>query len=270
MKSDVDSNFEIDAFQPILEAVESRLKVSGNKENLSSLNAISDHLRAVVFCMMDGVIPSNEGRGYVVRKLIRRSLWRAYQVVPGKKLKEPFLYGVLPAVVSVMQKPYPELVDSQKSIEMTLRGEEQRFLDTLETGMEILETRLKKTKSRDKKTLSGEDIRTNCTLIFSPSQALLAAKAGASYVSPFVGRLDDISEDGMLMVEQIVQMYDNYAFEPEIIVASIRHPMHFVRSALIGADIATVPLKVIEQLSKHPLTDKGIESFLKDWEKVPK
>ena len=120
------------------------------------------------------------------------------------------------------------------------------------------------------KTLSAEEIRTNCTLIFSASQALLAAKAGASFVSPFVGRLDDISEDGMLLVEQMVQIYDNYAFEPEIIVASIRHPMHFVRSALIGADIATVPFKVIGQLAKHPLTDIGIERFLKDWEKVPK
>ncbi|MFQ5431060.1 MAG: fructose-6-phosphate aldolase [Nitrospinota bacterium] len=119
-------------------------------------------------------------------------------------------------------------------------------------------------------TLATEDIRTNCTLIFSASQAVLAAKAGASFVSPFVGRLDDISEDGMLLVEQIVQIYDNYAFEPEIIVASIRHPMHFVRTGLIGADIATIPFKVIEQLSKHPLTDIGIERFLKDWEKVPK
>ncbi len=120
------------------------------------------------------------------------------------------------------------------------------------------------------KTLAAEEIRTNCTLIFSASQAVLAAKAGASFVSPFVGRLDDISEDGMLLVEQIVQIYDNYAFEPEIIVASIRHPMHFIRTGLIGADIATIPFKVIEQLSKHPLTDIGIERFLKDWEKVPK
>ena len=120
------------------------------------------------------------------------------------------------------------------------------------------------------KTLAAEEIRTNCTLIFSASQAVLAAKAGASFVSPFVGRLDDISEDGMLLVEQIVQIYDNYAFEPEIIVASIRHPMHFIKTGLIGADIATIPFKVIEQLSKHPLTDIGIERFLKDWEKVPK
>jgi len=120
------------------------------------------------------------------------------------------------------------------------------------------------------KTLASEEIRTNCTLIFSASQAVLAAKAGASYVSPFVGRLDDISEDGMLLVEQIVQIYDNYAFEPEIIVASIRHPMHFVKTGLIGADIATVPFSVIGQLAKHPLTDIGIERFLKDWEKVPK
>ena len=118
--------------------------------------------------------------------------------------------------------------------------------------------------------LSSQEIKTNCTLIFSASQALLAAKAGASYVSPFVGRLDDISEDGMELVEQIVEIYDNYAFEPEVIVASIRNPMHFVRSALIGADVATIPFKVIEQLSKHPLTDIGIERFLKDWEKVPK
>ena len=120
------------------------------------------------------------------------------------------------------------------------------------------------------KSLTAEGIKTNCTLIFSPSQAVLAAKAGATYVSPFVGRLDDISEDGMLLIEQIVRIYDNYGYGSEIIVASIRHPMHFVRAAMMGADVCTVPFKVIEQLSKHPLTDIGIERFLKDWEKVPK
>ncbi len=120
------------------------------------------------------------------------------------------------------------------------------------------------------KTLSSEGIDTNVTLVFSPSQAVLAAKAGATYVSPFVGRLDDISEDGMALIEQIMEIYTNYGFDSEVIVASIRSPMHFVRAALIGADICTIPLPVIQQLSKHPLTDIGIERFLKDWEKVPK
>ncbi len=120
------------------------------------------------------------------------------------------------------------------------------------------------------KTLTGEGVKTNLTLIFSASQALLAAKAGATYVSPFVGRLDDISEDGMVLVEQITQIYQNYGYQSEVIVASIRNPMHFVKACLIGADVSTIPFSVIQQLSKHPLTDVGIERFLKDWEKVPK
>ena len=117
---------------------------------------------------------------------------------------------------------------------------------------------------------AAEGIRTNVTLIFSPSQALLAAKAGASYVSPFVGRLDDVSTVGMDLVGQLVGIYNNYDFETEIIVASIRNPLHFVDAASMGAHIATIPYKVLEQLVKHPLTDLGIQSFLKDWEKVPK
>ncbi|MEA5114925.1 MAG: fructose-6-phosphate aldolase [Geobacteraceae bacterium] len=120
------------------------------------------------------------------------------------------------------------------------------------------------------KTLHGKGIRTNVTLIFSPLQALLAAKAGASYVSPFVGRLDDISQDGMGIIEDIRTIFDNYGYEAEIIVASIRNPIHVLNSALLGADIATIPYSVIAQLSKHPLTDSGIDKFLKDWEKVPK
>jgi transaldolase len=120
------------------------------------------------------------------------------------------------------------------------------------------------------KALHGKGIKTNVTLIFSPLQALLAAKAGASYVSPFVGRLDDISQDGMGIVEEIRTIFDNYGYEAEIIVASVRNPIHVLNSALIGADIATIPFSVIAQLSKHPLTDIGIEKFLKDWEKVPK
>jgi transaldolase len=114
---------------------------------------------------------------------------------------------------------------------------------------------------------AGIDV--NQTLIFSPLQALMAAKAGARYVSPFVGRLDDITHDGMELVEQIVTIYENYCYETEVIVASIRHPRHVLDAALMGADIATIPFKVIAQLVKHPLTEKGIEAFLNDWKKVP-
>ena len=120
------------------------------------------------------------------------------------------------------------------------------------------------------KKLSALKIKTNVTLIFSATQALLAAKAGASYVSPFVGRLDDISHDGMEIVGQIIDIYDNYLFETEVIVASVRNPLHVLDAAVMGADIATIPFSVIKQLAKHPLTDKGLENFLKDWEKVPK
>ena len=115
-----------------------------------------------------------------------------------------------------------------------------------------------------------EGIHTNVTLVFSASQALLAAKAGASYVSPFVGRLDDASHVGMDLIGQLVQIFGNYEFETEIIVASIRNPLHFVDAAMYGAHVATVPYNVLEQLIRHPLTDIGIQKFLKDWEKVPK
>lgn len=120
------------------------------------------------------------------------------------------------------------------------------------------------------KTVSAEGIKTNVTLIFSPIQALMAAKAGAAYVSPFVGRLDDIAQRGMDVVKSILDIYRNYAFKAEVIVASVRHPMHVVEAAVMGAHVATIPFKVLEQLSRHPLTDKGMETFLKDWEKVPK
>lgn len=120
------------------------------------------------------------------------------------------------------------------------------------------------------KVLSQEGIHVNTTLIFSLNQALLAAKAGARYISPFVGRLDDISHEGMDLVDQIVTILDTYGFETEVIVASIRHPLHVVEAALIGADIATVPFAVLEKMVKHPLTDIGIERFLKDWSKVKK
>jgi len=118
------------------------------------------------------------------------------------------------------------------------------------------------------KALANEGIDVNTTLIFSPSQALLAAKAGARYVSPFVGRLDDISHDGLDLVDQIITIYNNYGIETEVIVASIRHPLHVVEAALMGADIATMPFSSLEKLVKHPLTDIGMEKFLSDWKKV--
>lgn len=113
-------------------------------------------------------------------------------------------------------------------------------------------------------------IRTNVTLCFHPLQALIAAKAGASYISPFVGRLDDISHDGMELVSQIRSVYDNYGYDTEVLVASVRHPMHVVQAGMIGADVVTMPFKVIQSLLRHPLTDTGLERFLADWKKVPR
>ncbi len=118
------------------------------------------------------------------------------------------------------------------------------------------------------KILSSEGIKVNTTLVFSSNQALLAAKAGTAFVSPFIGRLDDISQEGMVLVDEIIAIYNNYGFETEVIVASIRHPLHVVEAALTGADIATIPFPVLEKMVKHPLTDIGIERFLKDWSKV--
>lgn len=115
--------------------------------------------------------------------------------------------------------------------------------------------------------LREEDIKVNVTLCFSASQALLAAKAGATYISPFIGRLDDISQNGMQLIADIVQIYDNYGYATEVLAASIRHPMHIVEAALLGADVATMPFSVIKQLFKHPLTDKGQDAFLEDWKK---
>ncbi len=120
------------------------------------------------------------------------------------------------------------------------------------------------------KQLSDEGIKTNVTLVFSPNQAILAAKAGATFVSPFIGRLDDVGQIGMEIIEAIVQIYANYGFDTEVLVASIRHPIHVYEAALIGADIATIPPSVLEKMVNHPLTDAGIKRFLEDWEKVKK
>lgn len=120
------------------------------------------------------------------------------------------------------------------------------------------------------KTLTDRGIRTNATLVFSPMQALLVAKAGATYVSPFVGRLDDYSQDGMALIADIVSIYANYVFSTEVLVASVRSPMHVLESARLGADVCTIPLKVIKQLIRHPQTDSGLAKFLEDYKKVPK
>ncbi len=117
--------------------------------------------------------------------------------------------------------------------------------------------------------LSSENIRVNVTLCFSANQALLAAKAGAYFISPFVGRLDDLGTEGMQLIQDIRQIYDNYQFETEILVASVRHPLHVLEAARIGADIVTIPFKVLDALVKHPLTDRGLDQFMKDWDKLP-
>jgi len=132
----------------------------------------------------------------------------------------------------------------------------------------VIKVPLTKTGLQTCKKLRGDDIRVNVTLCFSPSQALMAAKAGATYISPFVGRLDDISHDGMELIRQIRVIYDNYGFDTQILAASIRHPVHVVESALAGADVATMPSKVINQIIKHPLTDIGQDKFLADWQKL--
>ena len=119
-------------------------------------------------------------------------------------------------------------------------------------------------------TLTEEHIKTNVTLVFSSLQALMAAKAGATFVSPFVGRLDDLAQEGMILVDQIVEIYGNYGYTTEIIVASIRNPLHVLDAALMGADIATIPFNVLAKLAAHPMTDKGIKAFLSDWEKAGK
>jgi transaldolase len=118
--------------------------------------------------------------------------------------------------------------------------------------------------------LAQKEIATNCTLVFNATQALLAAKAGATYVSPFIGRLDDVGHFGMELIQQIVAIFDNYAFGTEVLAASLRHPLHVVEAALAGADVATIPWSVLQKIVKHPLTDRGLDQFLKDWAKVPK
>ena len=162
-----------------------------------------------------------------------------------------------------------EIVDGDVSAEVTANDydgmlREGRELAGLHDNV-VVKVPLIKDGIRAIKTFTDEGIRTNCTLCFSPTQALVAAKAGATYISPFVGRLDDIAHDGMDLIRQIVAIYTNYGYETEVLAASIRHPMHVVEAALAGADVATIPFKVLEQLMKHPLTDAGLERFNADW-----
>jgi len=166
-----------------------------------------------------------------------------------------------------------ETVNGPVSMETTCRDaagmiEEGRVFAKLHPHI-VVKCPLTKEGLKATRQLASEKIRVNVTLCFSASQALLAAKAGADIVSPFVGRLDDISGDGMVLIRDIKTIYANYPFSTQILVASIRHPMHVVEAARIGADSATMPFAVLEALVKHPLTDAGLERFLKDWEKLP-
>ena len=171
--------------------------------------------------------------------------------------------GLIKEICDIVDGPVSAEVVSLDAEGMVKEARELANLaDNIVVKIPMLEEGLKAVK-----TLAQEGINTNVTLCFSPIQALMAAKAGAAYISPFVGRLDDISHIGMELVEEIITIYDNYGFETEVIVASVRNPIHVLDAALMGADIATIPFKVIQQLTKHPLTDIGVEKFLADWKK---
>lgn len=184
-----------------------------------------------------------------------------------------------PSLISKEKKPFKDIileickiVDGPISAEVTcsdFKGmvEEALRLSDIHKNI-VIKVPITKEGLKAVRSLSEQGVKTNVTLIFSATQALLAAKAGASYVSPFVGRLDDISTDGMNLIAEIQQIYRNYSFETEVIIASIRHPIHVLQAALMGADIATVPYDVLLKLIKHPLTDIGIEKFMCDWKKV--
>ena len=171
--------------------------------------------------------------------------------------------GLIKEICHIVDGPVSAEVVSVDRDGMVQEARElSKLADNIVVKIPLIEEGLKAVK-----VLSQEGIKINVTLCFSSIQALMAAKAGASYISPFVGRIDDISHRGMELVEEIVTIYDNYGFETEVIVASIRNPIHVLDAALMGADIATIPFKVIQQLIKHPLTDIGLENFLADWKK---
>jgi len=203
------------------------------------------------------------------------------------EIKEAQSWGIVdgvttnPTKLAQAGRPFMEVVkeicqmtDGPVSVEVVSTQadqilEEARKLASLHENI-VVKVPLIKEGIKAVKILSDEGIKTNVTLNFSPSQALLAAKVGATYISPFVGRLDEISQNGMELAQQIKTIYDNYGFKTKIIVAAARHPLHVLEAALIGADVTTMTFDIMESLFKHPLTDIGLEMFLNDWKKVPK
>jgi len=172
--------------------------------------------------------------------------------------------GLIQEICSIVEGPVNAEVVSTEAEGMIAEAKDlAKLAHNIVVKIPLIKEGLKAVKA-----LSGEGIKTNVTLCFSPVQALMAAKAGAAYISPFVGRLDDISERGMDLVEQIITIYENYGYDTEVIVASIRNPVHVLDAALMGADIATIPYKVMEQLINHPLTTIGLDKFLADWKKM--
>ena len=204
-----------------------------------------------------------------------------------EEIREAASLGILdgvttnPSLVAKTGKPFRQvieeivaIVDGPISAEVTATDfegmcREARELHAIHENI-VVKIPITREGLRAVRWCTGEGIPTNVTLCFHPLQALMAAKAGARFISPFVGRLDDISTDGMELVAQIRQIYDNYGFDTEVLVASVRNPMHVVQAALMGADVATIPYRVIAQLLSHPLTDIGLARFLEDWKKVPK
>ncbi|MEJ5338933.1 MAG: fructose-6-phosphate aldolase [Aquificaceae bacterium] len=203
------------------------------------------------------------------------------------EIKQAIEWGILdgvttnPSLIAKTGRPFLEvakeilqLVDGPVSLETVSRDaegmiREGRMLAELGDNV-VVKIPMTPEGMKAVQVLESEGIPTNVTLVFSPAQALIAAKAGASFVSPFIGRIDDVSSDGMKVIREVKQIFDNYDIvDTEIIVASVRHPMHVVEAALIGADICTMPFEVMKKLFQHPLTDKGMELFIKDWEKVP-
>jgi transaldolase len=202
-----------------------------------------------------------------------------------KEIREAEALGILdgvttnPSLIAKEGKPFRETIEQicnavngPVSVEVTATDVEGMCQQAREFAAWHKNVVIKLPTTRDGvkacKCLTGDGIRVNMTLCFSPNQALIVAKAGATYVSPFVGRLDDISQCGMDMVRQIVQIYKNYGYATQVLAASIRHPVHVVEAALAGAHVATIPAKILDQMFKHPLTDSGLATFLKDWEKV--
>jgi transaldolase len=201
------------------------------------------------------------------------------------EIREAAALGILdgvttnPSLIAKEGKPFKETilaicnaVDGPVSVEVTALDQGGMCTQAREYAAWHKNVVVKLPTTRDGikacKCLVADGLKTNLTLCFSPTQALLVAKAGATYVSPFVGRLDDISHDGIALIRQIVQIYDNYDYKTQVLAASIRHPLHVVDAAMAGAHVATIPWKVLDQMFNHPLTDKGLAGFLKDWEKV--